>query len=68
MKNLLYILLVFFFCFSTTALSQNPQWISYTNGDEINEIEMEGEFIWVGTNGGLVKVDTLSGNAIFLII
>ena len=65
MKNLLNILLIFFFCFSATTLSQNPEWINYTNGDEINAIEMEGDYIWVGTRGGLVKVDTLSGNAIF---
>jgi len=65
MKNVIALLLVFLFCFSTTALSQNPQWLNYTNGDEINEIEMEDDFIWVGTYSGLVKVDTLSGNAIF---
>ena len=65
MKRLLYVLFVLFFCLSTTALSQISEWINYTNGDEIYTIATETNFLWIGTTGGLVKIDKYSGNTIF---
>ena len=65
MKNIIALLLVFFFCFSTTALSQNPQWLNYTNGDQVITIAVEGDFIWVGTVEGLVKINGISGEKTF---
>jgi len=65
MKNIITLLLVLFFCFSTTALSQNPEWINYTNGDYITAFEFEGDFIWVGTWGGIVQINKISGETSF---
>ncbi len=54
-----------FFLMFSTAFSQNPEWINYTNGDEIYAIEISGDFIWVGTDGGLVKINRISGDKTF---
>ena len=65
MKQLLLLLALYFICFLITTFSQNPDWIIYTNGDDINVIEMENDFVWVGTDGGLVKINRITGNTIF---
>ena len=65
MKKFLYILLTWLFYLHTTALSQNPEWINYTNGDDIYSLALEGDILWVGTAGGLVKINRLSGNKYF---
>ncbi|MAT58772.1 MAG: hypothetical protein CMF23_12440 [Ignavibacteriae bacterium] len=45
--------------------SQNPEWISYSSGKIIRATAIEGDSIWVGTNGGLVKLNKLTGETIF---
>ncbi len=43
-------------------IAQNPQWLNYTNGDNINALAEDGNNMWVGTsNGGLVKLDKITG-------
>ncbi len=37
--------------------AQNPEWIGYTNGDAVLAIVEDNSFLWIGTNGGLVKLD-----------
>jgi len=65
MKNISAILF-FFFLYCLTTLSQNPEWLNYTNGDEIQTMVRDGDYIWVGTGrGGLVKIDRLSGISLF---
>lgn len=46
--------------------AQNPEWINYTNGDYVNAIAIEGDYIWAGTNGGLVKINHVTDETIFL--
>ncbi|MEA3449146.1 MAG: hypothetical protein U9Q98_11985 [Bacteroidota bacterium] len=46
--------------------AQNPGWINYTNGDYVNAIAIEGDYIWAGTNGGLVKINHVTDETIFL--
>jgi ligand-binding sensor domain-containing protein len=41
--------------------AQNPQWLNYTNGDQVNVIVEEGNYIWAGTAGGLVKLNKTTG-------
>ncbi len=50
---------------TTVLYSQDREWINYTNGDEINCIEMEGDLVWIGTGGGLVKYDRSSESTVF---
>nr|MBC8489071.1 hypothetical protein [Bacteroidota bacterium] len=41
--------------------AQNPQWLNYTNGDNIYALAEEDNNMWVGTYGGLVKIDKTTG-------
>ncbi|MBW6461346.1 MAG: hypothetical protein K0B08_12310 [Bacteroidales bacterium] len=45
--------------------AQNPQWIQYTNGDEVWELEVENNILWIGTLGGLVEYDLVNTNTTF---
>ena len=60
-------LLVFYCMFSTPVLyAQNPEWMNYTNGQSIRATAIEGDAIWIGTEGGLVKFNKTTGEKIFL--
>ncbi len=50
---------------TSNLFSQNPEWINYTAGNEIFSLAEEGNYIWVGTRGGLVKLDKITGQAQF---
>lgn len=58
MKALLLLTLVFTcFIFST---AQTPQWKNFTFDDIISTLADDGNFIWIGTTSGLVKLDKTS--------
>lgn len=40
-----------------TLGAQTPNWLNYTCGKEVNCLAEEGNYIWAGTNGGLVKIN-----------
>jgi ligand-binding sensor domain-containing protein len=66
MKRILINFLFFVIPFIPLALiSQNPEWINYTNGDNITDIAIEGDIVWVGTTGGLVRIDKATDITIF---
>ena len=65
MKKFLFLLLSIWFGLGSTVLSQNPEWINYTNGQIVNSIVNEGDYIWVGTTGGLVKLNKETGESTF---
>jgi len=44
--------------------TQNPEWINYTRGKEVNSIAIEGNRVWAGTGGGLVQLDMNSESMI----
>lgn len=46
-------------------LAQTPVWMQYSNGDNITAIAEEDGYLWVGTLGGLVRIDKASGNTSF---
>ena len=48
----------------TFSFGQSPQWINYTNTNSINSLAIENEFLWIGTNGGLVKFNKNSGEKV----
>jgi ligand-binding sensor domain-containing protein len=54
-------LLVFISSFS---LSQTQEWIVFTSGKYINCLADEGQYLWVGTTGGLVKLNKTTGEFI----
>ena len=47
------------------AQSINPRWVNYTNGDYVFSIVEEGNYLWLGTNGGAIKYDKTTGEKIF---
>jgi len=53
-------ILLFFFLVSLPICPQNPEWINYTYGQEVKATVIEGSNVWVGTNGGLVKINKMS--------
>ncbi len=56
---------VFLCSFNIGIYSQNPEWINYTNGDQINAIAQEGSTVWVATSGGLVSIDKNTDNTVY---
>ena len=43
--------------FTLQCYSQNPEWINLTNGDKVFSIVSAGNNLWIGTDGGLVKLN-----------
>lgn len=54
-KHILLLSAFVFFFFSLSA--QNPKWITYTNTDDVNMLANEGNILWVGTTGGIVRLE-----------
>ncbi len=55
------ILLITLFLLSIENYSQeNSNWINYTSYDYVKSIVEDGNFLWIGTEGGLLKLDRLS--------
>ena len=49
-----------FLFFSFSFFAQN-QWLNYANDHIIYDMALEGEILWVGTEGGLLKIDQNTG-------
>lgn len=56
---------IIFSIFLSAGFAQNPEWLNYTNGDWVSALIEEGNYIWAGTNGGLVKINKTSGETTF---
>jgi ligand-binding sensor domain-containing protein len=60
-----FISLIFVLIVINPSLSQTQEWIVYTNGKYIHCLADEGEYLWVGTDGGgLIKLNKLTGEFI----
>ncbi|MCX7762036.1 MAG: hypothetical protein N2252_04250 [Candidatus Kryptonium sp.] len=59
------LLLIFLFYSSIPSSSQNPEWINFTYGNNVLAIAFEGNYVWVGTTGGLVRLDKTTGAMTF---
>lgn len=49
---------LFFITIQSTA---QERWIQYTNGNYINCLVCEGDYVWAGTQGGAVKWNRMTG-------
>ncbi len=49
----------------STGLTQDPEWINYNYGGAVTALAEEGDYMWVGTTGGLVKIDQATGETDF---
>ena len=41
------------------------QWLNFTNTDNVNDVVFKGDFVWVGTSGGLIKLNQVTGEQVF---
>ncbi|MCK4662361.1 MAG: T9SS type A sorting domain-containing protein [Bacteroidales bacterium] len=48
-------LIVLLFIIPLCSFSQHPAWTNYTNTDKVFDILIDGEYLWVATDGGLYK-------------
>ena len=51
----------FFFLFISTYLFSQSSWTNYATDSFIWDLELEHNYIWVGSQGGLIKVNTETG-------
>ncbi len=42
----------------------NSKWLSVYSGITVTSIAPEGKYLWIGTTGGLIKLDTTNGNIV----
>ena len=64
---MLKIKLLFYFTIliSFSLSAQNSEWVQYTNGDNVTCQAIEGNINWIGTEGGLVKLNKETGETEF---
>lgn len=51
------ILLLLLTMYPALTFSQLSNWVNYTNGNMVTEILSDGNYLWIATNGGLVKMN-----------
>ncbi len=59
------ILLLFFFIRPTFSQNTPTFWLNYTDGKCVNDMVMDGDSLWIATNGGLTVIDTSGGNSFY---
>jgi ligand-binding sensor domain-containing protein len=66
-KKLLFLVLMvaLFLAFTSKVFAQYDNWLNYTEGSIIYALEKDNNFIWAGTRGGLVRINTLNNSATF---
>jgi len=53
-------------CFWVANLAaQSPSFIYYSSGKKINDVAIDGQYVWAATNSGLVQYDTLTKTSTF---
>lgn len=48
-------LLILFQIFGTSSLNAESEWKTYINTSQVNEIIVDGEYLWGATNGGVLR-------------
>lgn len=51
--------------FSTAVCSQAPDWVNFTCGKNVSALADDGEYLRVGTGGGLARLNKTTDEAIF---
>jgi|YNPMSStandDraft_2_1061718.scaffolds.fasta_scaffold00145_13 hypothetical protein len=48
--------------FRISSFNQTNEWALFTNGNYVNSIAEEGNYLWIGSDGGgLIKLDKRNG-------
>lgn len=48
--------------FTMAAYAQTGTWTNWTNGNQISTLACQGDYVWAGTEGGIVKWNTKDGS------
>ena len=59
------ITLTFLFALNRPVFAQYPNWKNYTDGGYVYDICRQGNLMWIGTLGGLVRVNTLTNETTY---
>ncbi len=54
--------ITFLFLLISIGLYAQSSWINYANDGNIWDMELEDDLLWVGTGGGLIKINTQTGD------
>ena len=65
MKKLLLLISFFVFLSSSFVFSQSQKWIDFAAGNDILALAEDNGNLWIGTNGGVVKMDLSNGQETF---
>ena len=52
-------------CNFINTINSSPEWINYTDGKNVYSTAIEGDIVWIGTWGGLVKLNKVTGETTF---
>ncbi len=66
-NGLIFLVLLFLFLFSSGSIlkAQNPEWMNFANGNITISMVVEGNYLWIGTDGGLIKLNILTNEKVF---
>lgn len=64
MKKISLILLLLFLYYSYN-IGQNPEWVYFSGGTKVKSFAEEGNYIWIASSAGVVKMDKTTGNKIY---
>lgn len=53
-------------CFINDVFAQAPKWVNYSKDFMFKDIDIDGNYIWISTNGGLVRYDKLTNTSTIL--
>ena len=68
MNILIEVFIIFLFFSNTTLYCQSDKWSEWenqVNTRKIKSILVDGDYLWLATNGGLVKYNKTTGEKIF---
>jgi len=65
MKKHLTLLILFLSIFLSSYSQNNPEWINFLNGEYVSTFAEDNTNMWLGTNGGLVRINKTTGQKTF---
>ena len=64
MKRTLHVITIYLFAFLSVTTSYSQEWENYLNGDNVTAIAEDGNYLYVGSNGGgLRKINKSTGDS-----
>ncbi|OGU75958.1 MAG: hypothetical protein A2V93_05255 [Ignavibacteria bacterium RBG_16_34_14] len=64
-KTILPLFVTILLFYNALALPQNNEWLSFPYSSEVRDIKLKGEFIFLATTGGVVKINSINNEMTF---